>query len=524
VALSPEAPTRLRALDRLILYATVMLTGGAVMVLELLGTRVIGPYYGVSLYVWSSLIAVTLIALATGYYLGGWCADHVPRLRLAHLLVVAALATFLIPLVSGPVLTRTNPLGMRAGAFVSALLLFTAPLTCLGMAGPFVIKLATRSLDRVGTAAGSVYAVSTIGSVLGTVALGFWLLPLFGTRGIVIGTGTLLLVLGLVLTGYERRRFGRVQSLALGAIGVSCLATLFSGTLLPERSAPGFTVRHDAESTYGWVRVVDDERNGFRLLLSDASILSAIRLVGEQSVLSYQQLLYALPSFRPESQSPIARRALLIGLGGGHVANYMQSRGIATDTIEIDPAVAHAALSYFGFLPGGQFVIGDARYEIDRLPGPYDFIIHDCFTGGSEPSHLLTIEMLEKLRERLSDRGLLAVNVVGFARGPGAAAVASVHRTLAQLFPYQRTFVTVPGGEFTDFLFLASRQAIHFSPQDDDERVILNRMMRYEQAPPAEGGIVITDDFNPLEYLQAPKAERYREMFLERVALSLLLR
>jgi spermidine synthase len=272
------------------------------------------------------------------------------------------------------------------------------------------------------------------------------------------------------------------------------------------------------------VRVVDDQRNGFRLLLSDASTLSAVRLPGLQTVLEYQQLLYVLPLFRPPPADAAGRRALLIGLGGGHVATYMKARGIATDTIEIDPAVARAAVDYFGFRPTGQFLVGDARYEVRKLAARYDFIIHDCFTGGAEPIHLLSIEMLRQLREKLRDGGLLAVNIVGFSRGPGSEAVASVSRTLAEVFPHQRVFVTAPASDFTDFVFLASSQPIEFSPGDEFERQILEGVRRFERAPPQAHGIVISDDFNPLEHMQARKAERYRELFLERVAPALLLR
>src|SRR5512147_2463881 len=112
-----------------VLYGTVTITGAAVMILELLGTRIIGPFYGVSLYVWSSLIAVTLIALALGYFIGGHFADRFPGIRLGHVVLFSALTTMLIPFLSGPVLLLTNSLGLRAGAFVSALLLFTFPLT-----------------------------------------------------------------------------------------------------------------------------------------------------------------------------------------------------------------------------------------------------------------------------------------------------------------------------------------------------------------------------------------------------------
>jgi spermidine synthase len=260
------------------------------------------------------------------------------------------------------------------------------------------------------------------------------------------------------------------------------------------------------------------------LLLSDASTLSAIRLDSGRTVLDYQQLLYALPLFRPAPQEAGQRKALLIGLGGGHVATYLKSRGIVTDTIEIDPAVAEAAVGHFGFEATGRFLVGDARYVVRKLPERYDFIIHDCFTGGSEPIHLLSVEFLAQLRERLTERGLLALNMVGFARGAGAQAVASVSRTLGEVFPRQRVFVTAPGSDFTDFLLLASAVPIDFSPRDAVEREILQGMLRYEQAPPRAGAVIITDDYNPLEHMQAPKAALYRQLFLERVAPELLLR
>ena len=342
-----------------VLYGTVTITGAAVMILELLGTRIIGPFYGVSLYVWSSLIAVTLIALALGYFVGGHFADRFPGIRLGQVILFSALATMLIPFLSGPVLLLTNSLGLRAGAFASALLLFTLPLTALAMVGPYVIKRATRDLSGVGTASGTVYAVSTIGSVAGTLLLGFYLLPLFGTRAILLSLSLLLTTLGVFVTWHERATGLRPRSFAsITAAAVAFVMLATSGFAESRKPVEGFTVRSEAESTYGWVRVVDDERRGLRLMLSDASVISAVDLKLDRSVLGYQQVLGLLPMFRPE-----AKQALLIGLGGGHVARDLKSQGIVTDTIEIDPAVADAAQRFFHFEPTGLFLVGDARYE-----------------------------------------------------------------------------------------------------------------------------------------------------------------
>jgi spermidine synthase len=503
------------AIGKLGLLITVMCSGGAVMILELLGTRIIAPFYGVSLYVWSSLISVTMIALAMGYYLGGFLADRYTRIRLAHIFTVASLATVLIPFVSGPVMQLTNPLGIRGGAFVSAFLLFSIPLTALAMVGPFVIKLATQNLQGVGRAAGSVYAISTMGSVLATLLLGFYLLPLFGTRTIIFALSLLLLGLAIPLMWRDKVGFSQATaSLPLWvAATVICLLSVNGHAV--SHVAKGFKVQYEEESIYGWVRVVDDLKNGHRLLLSDASVLSAVELTHGHSLLSYQAVLSGLPLFRPK-----AKNALLIGLGGGHVAQDLKAKGLTTDTIEIDPVVAQASIDFFHFKPTGEFIVGDARYEITKLKKQYDIIIHDCFTGGSEPTHMLTVEMLQELSELLTEKGVLALNYVGFRQGEGAQAVASVYKTLKSVLPEVGVYITEKD-DFTDFIFVASHHSIALDANNPDRRI--QWLLDHQYAIDDNEGIVITDDFNPLESMQVRKSEAYREAFMQRISPELLL-
>lgn len=500
-----------------LLYVTVAITGAAVMVLELLGTRIIGPFYGVSLYVWSSLIAVTLIALAAGYFLGGLLADRAPDLRLPHIVAFAGLSTVVIPFEAGPILRATDHLGLRAGAFAAALTLFLPPLTALAMVGPYVIKQTAWDLRAVGTVSGLVYAVSTVGSVIGTLLLGFFLLPAFGTRTILVSLSLLLGSLTFLVAWCDRPAGTPLRSLvllsALTAMIAACAAASFSTSRTP---VDGFTVRSDAESLYGWVRVVDDERHGYRLLLSDASVLSAVDMKEDRSLLGYQEVLSLLPAVHRD-----ATRALLIGLGGGHVARDFKTQGIVTDTIEIDPAVAEAARRWFHFEPTGLFLVGDARYEITRLTVRYDLIVHDCFTGGAEPTHLLTKEMLSELRSLLKDGDVLALNYVGFRTGDGADAVAAVYRTLQSLFPSVRVFVT-DKADFTDFIFLATQYPLRLEVPGDDRRT--HWLRDHEHRFADDAGFVITDDYNPMESRQVRKAETYRKHFLERIAFELLLR
>lgn len=494
------------------LYLVVVLTGSAVMMIELLGTRIIGPFYGVSLFVWSSLISITLIALALGYFWGGYLADRSRRFRLSHALLLAAVSTAFIPLVSRPVLEITNSFGIRLGSFVCALLLFGAPLTFLAMASPFVIKLACVKQEQVGITAGLVYAVSTLGSVIGTLLLGFYLLPVLGSRIIIYSLSVVLWLLATGLALFEKQRLGESLKSGWLVLAAVVMAGILAGAVKAgARGDPHYKILFGAESVYGRIRVVDDSRRNFRWMLADSSTISGMEKTTGKTVLAYQKVVLKLPYFRPE-----AKDALLIGLGGGHLVKELVDRGIQTDVIEIDPVVVEAAKTFFGFRPAGQLWIGDARYQVRQLKGRYDFIIHDCFTGGSEPVHLLSREMLEELRNRLKQGGVLALNLVGFVSGRRSEAVVAVYRTLRAVFPHTLVLVAEPRENFNDIVFFASELPLVIdSPLGGYQA--LQWFSEHRFPLPKGDGWIVTDDYNPLESLQVGKAEAYRSLLLKRI-------
>lgn len=497
------------------------------MIVELLGTRIIAPFYGASLYVWSSLISVALIALALGYFTGGRWADRARRTGLSLIIALAALLILLIPWLIRPVLLNTNALGLRAGAFISALVLFLPSLTFLGMVGPFAIKLSTTTLEGVGASAGSIYAVSTLGSVVGTLFLGFYLFPIVGSREILIGLGVTLLLLALAAAFYERKYLKFTLALSpivlLAAIG----AGLFLKTASADRTdsiiysgGEYFKILSARESLYGWVRVIDQSAKDLRLLTVDASVIGAGSMShpGENR-LTYQDIVQLIPRL---ASSPM-NRALLLGLGAGHMVKTLARYGIVTDTIEINPAVAEAAKRYFNFTPTGRNIIGDARYQIRRLKGPYDLIIMDCFTGGSEPAYLLTVEALNQLRSLLTNQGILALNFVAFSDNGKNPALASVAKTLAQVFAHQVVFISEPGRNFNDFIFLAD----NYTSVLDTDGLAPEKMAWLEKrrlTVVKSRGIVLTDNFHPLQYLQIRKAEYYRHTLVSWLGANILVR
>jgi spermidine synthase len=506
--------------DHFFLYLIVSITGAAVMMIELMGTRIIGPFYGVSLFVWSSLISVTLFALAVGYYVGGVLADKQGFIRLSHVIFFAAIFTGVIPTISGDILSATNPLGLRAGAFVSAFILFSPSLILLGMAGPFVIKMATVRIDDVGFAVGSIYAVSTLGSVFGTLLLGFYLLPLAGIRLIILSISLVLLLLSGLLVMYESRQTKVAVQPALWVLSSLAVLSVLVGIHLfhQQRTVKGYRVLSDVESHYGWVRVIDQPDERVRWLLSDSSTIGAESLDTGNGLLSYQHIVGLLPRFLPD-----AKNALLIGLGSGHLVGVFDRLGVSTDSIEIDPEVARVASKYFNFKSTGDLIIGDARFQVTQLDKQYDMIIHDCFTGGTEPIHLLSLEMIQTLKSLLKDNGVLALNMIGFLEGADAMAVKTVAHTLDAVFPYRRAFVSNPGENFNDIVFLVSDSPVEL-PVNANNKYLQKELAKKEIYIETKNAFVVTDNYNPLESLQVAKAEYYRELLMKRLGKEILLR
>jgi len=280
----------------------------------------------------------------------------------------------------------------------------------------------------------------------------------------------------------------------------------------------GFSVISERESLYGKVRVIDNPSQDLRLLSSDASVIGAASIATGLNRLTYQQIVGLLPLIRPGMS-----HALVIGQGAGHMAgDLFASHGIKVDTIELDPVVADAAERHFGFLKSGIQRIGDGRYEVRKLRGPYDLVIHDCFTGGSEPTHLLTKEALLDIKRTLNEKGLIALNLVAFRSPDSNLPLRSVLKTMAAVFSQVQVYRSEPDNDFNDFIVLASDQ-----PFDAGSKRLTSDMINWLEARETvidfSGGILITDDYNPLESLQVKKSEHYRQQVADWLSPEVLL-
>lgn len=466
------------------------------MVIEILGTRVIGPVFGVSLYVWSALIAVTLFSLALGYYYGGVLSDRNPTARLlAYVLIAAGALLAIVPVLEQRVLLLSLNFGLQAGPLLAGTVLFGPPLTALGMVAPVSIRLVTRDPSKTGYGVGSLSAVSTAGSLVATLATPYVLIPALETNTILYLAATALLLAGVSLL-VRRHHIGSAGVLVIPVI--SSQLSSATATVLPRQ----FEVLERAQSPYSLVEVIDDNQRAVRLLRADHSIIGGHFQRTKEPCFAFVSILETVASLRPSPKS-----ALVIGLGAGTVPRALEARGLVTDTVEIDPAVAAAARAHFDFVPNGKVFVEDARTLVQRIHRKYDVIVHDTFTGGTTPEHLLTVEFIARLHDRLTPHGVLALNFPGHVVGPDSAAAQAVERTLRASFPIVHIFpdeAPTQADDATNLIFFAADDELDFSRTP---------FAAWEVLQHVPNGPVIIDERNPLGRMQLESAaEHFRAM------------
>ena len=512
------------------LMFTTFLSGGLVMVVEVLGARVIGPYFGVSLYVWTALITVTLLSLSAGYALGGYLADRHPNAHWLYGLIVASgVLVMLVPGLKPWAIQVSVPLGLRGGALTSAVLLFAPALLLMGCVSPFVVRIAAREWASLGRTVGVLYALSTIGSMLGTALAGYFIIGYVGVTRAFHLCGALLVLLGLVYFVVFARRIGA----SAGAAAVA--AFLF----LPERPLPtavlpdGTTARlvESRDSFYGNVKVVEyiGTTARTREMLIDGLVQGGIDQLSGQSIYEYAYMLESLPL----EVKPDVRSALIVGLGAGILADRLQQRGIAVDVVDIDPVVVEMAEKHFKIVLKRPVVIADARYLLAQDGSRYDLIIMDAFSGDSTPSHLLTREALERVKARLAPDGVLAINVIGDANTAPALSPAIVGTLQTQ-------FQEVAGFPLFDLqdkknghgnlVLIAANRPVSpaLSTRFADAHALVKpglalgmrqaRLLARDPSP-----LILTDDFNPLDVLDVELHESIRRTIVDTTPAAILL-
>ena len=492
------------------LLTSLFLSGACSLALEVVGTRLISPFYGSSIYTWSALITTTLMALAFGYAWGGRLADRTPYLLLfSKLLLGSGLTVAAVPALREHVLSATAPLGVKLGALIAAAILVGPSLALLGTLGPVATRLTATGAADAGRRAGDAWAVSTAGSVLGAALTGFVLVPLWPASRILLVCAAVLVALGAWGTWLSARRVPVVQL-------TTCAACLVFAIRAETRPHP--FVKERVESAYGRIEVLDSGAK--RYLLVNGTAQSAMDPRTGLSDSEYDRALEWLRVLRPGG-----RRVLELGLGAGLLPTALEREGLRVDVYEIDPEIVRVARKWFGYAPKGAVTIGDARELLERGRGEaaYDLMVLDAFGAESPPAHLFTKESFEKMRGALAPGGVLAVNLVTAVEGPDGDAWRAAYKTLRRAFPNVRAFVAAkPTDGLANVLLFASTGPLDAPARDaagaaadPDWGAPMAAMLAHELKPNDDELSTVpamTDDHAPLDSLLADSAARWRSL------------
>lgn len=474
-------------IEKYYLYFTVFITGAVVLILEILGTRIIAPYYGTTLYVWSSLIAVTLVALAIGYFLGGCIADKISRFNILYkIILLTAFSILLIPFIKNFVLINTDFLGPMYGALTSAVMLFAIPLMLLGTVVPYVIKLKTKELEKVGITTGSLYAIATIGSCVGAIITGFYLIPNIGINSIIYLSSSLLLLLSFLWFITHRKMI-----LTAGII-VAVIFVIFAPSLITKPTLKeGLEIVYEKESAYSSLKVID-EHGLLRYLILNGATQTLYHLNSKKFRLEYVDLFEKAVGYHPAPKT-----VLNIGLGGGAMDNRLKKYDLNVDNVEIDPEVVKIAKTYFDF--DGNVIVDDGRHYIRNTDKKYDIILLDVWGGYSIYPYLFSKEAFSEIKNALNKDGVLALNLLGYETDDSSEdiLILSVYKTLKEVFPH--VYVKSARYGFSTFVFYVSDSALEL----DDEFTSIS-------VNPDESIPVLTDDYNPIEVFSVKTSEEFR--------------
>jgi len=398
------------------LYFAVFSSGMTTLAIELAASRLLGPAFGVSNLVWASIIGLILIYLTAGYFIGGRWADRSPNFKTIYMIMAwGAFTAGLVPLVARPVLRLAADafdefqIGILFGSFTAVLILFIVPITLLGTISPFAIRLAIKDPKEAGTISGRIYAISTLGSFIGTFLPVLLLIPLIGTTWTFLAFGIYLnlVAIGGLLKSSENR-----IALRLGWMPLALVVLGFLMARGPLKTTAGQI--YEAESEYNYIQVL--ERDGFRYLRLNEG--AGVHSVWHPTILDYNgpwEHFLAAPLFNryPHGIDQVKNMAI-VGLAAGTTARQATEvfGPIPIDGIEIDPEIIEVGQEYFGMtMPNLNPIVQDGRWALEQSQQRYSLIAVDAYRPPYIPWHLTTVEFFQTVYDRLEEDGVLAINV-----------------------------------------------------------------------------------------------------------------
>lgn len=473
--------------------------GLVILAFELTAARVVAPYLGTTVYIWTSIIGVILAALAVGYAVGGQLADKRKEANdIVHLLSVSAAGILLVNICKDLLLENMGSSGLplQLQAFLSSLILFALPTFFLGTISPYLARLSITELKSSGASLANISAAGTLGSLTGTFLTGYLLFGFFGTKNLMA-----IFAISLILIGFMIN----VRSLPIRLLLI--VLALSQIYFSPNVKLSGFISEQDTAYSRAIIREVTYNNEQIRVLQTDNMGLQSGMYVDGRAdlVLDYARgINYA-------SELVDGPKHILV-IGGGafslpiHFANKYPEAHV--ETVEIDEQLIAISKQYFNFTsqPNHTVISADGRQFINNASGTYDLIILDAYNSIVPPFQLLTNEAVQHMERLLNPGGMLAANFIAATQGKDSSLIKAAASTFGNNFGYQKIFrvsTRLTPDRQQNVILLASQQPFNQKRIDElrTSHQDFDTMLQTEVAYDQDSARILWDDFAPIERL-----------------------
>lgn len=484
------------------LYSLSFIEGGVVMSTELVGAKILAPYFGTSLYVWACVMALTLGGLACGYFLGGRLSVKQNHEKILMVSVLCA-ATYIccLPLFTFLLLALASAFPLIPAVLISSLLVLFPPIFILGMVSPLIIKSITTTPHEAGKKSGEIYAISTFGGICFIFITAFYAIPQLGLTITLIINASLLACFSILYFVKQKSFFPVLFFFASVFFSFKTTETNSSTLYLKEGLLGKLEVKDQIYKT-------DTSNETVRYLLINNIIQSCINVKTNQSKLPYSTVLDKNLSLI----NPNAKKALVLGLGGGVLSNLLATKNIQVAGVELDDRIAEVAKKYFSLNDKVQIITDDARHALYKLKEKYDVVVIDLFAGEVTPSHVLSEESFSKIKSSLSPDGFIFINTYGYLTGKAGQGNQILLNTLRQAgFNYTLCYCgDVEHEDYRNLLVFASVKQL---PN-------LYSVLPQSKIPVFETSSITTDDKPVIEFANATAVKRWRFSYLQNFILN----
>lgn len=477
------------------------------MILELIASRLLSPYFGNTNLVWTSIIGIILLSNSIGNYIGGKIADkNCSKQNLKLILKISGIIILTIPFLQKSILTIISLYfsSIKIGAIISTTLLFFIPSMFFGFFSPIIIKLKINDLQSAGQTSGKIYAIATLGSLVGTFLGGFVLLPSFGSNQLLFILSAILFLLVLIIGELDFKKDLLVVVIFLFLCGISFYTFSYWNELQGIKVSEGdYSAIVSYDTQYGKISIFNSKKgeDSYRTLLVGKGHESATFIDEDKcNDLFYDYTKYYDLMF--ESSKEI-HNTLMIGGAGYSYPKYYISHYLdkSIDVVEIDKDITNIAKKYFyldklieDYNLNNTNRLGliaeDGRTYLNKNSKKYDAVLNDAFSGESPAVTLTTFEAAQKIHNTLTENGLYLSNIISSIDGKDSKFIKAEVNTLKQVF---KNVYVVPCNNYTNFESIQNNMVIA-----TDNTLSLANTIKLNIP---SNTIILTDNYCPVDSL-----------------------